>query len=393
MTAYTYRKLTFASDALNAFAGAHKALARAMDNTRFWYGMPSSVFDWALMWSGASGERLTRRQGFPSWTWAGWEGYITLALDHYSEFDHEWLLYWTWIDWYIADEKGNSTLLWNPQRDGTKKTELMIRRREDGRAVLAGPSCDDDDDGNGKNGNDNNDDNDDEDAADDQASTSKSSEDDDTMELQPCPQYGWPVEDNPYGRLSQPHCSPPFPVKTSTPNSRSVPLKPGTLSFTTVVAKYNLHSLSTGPILNNMNRSQTQRSDCFLLTDSEGRTCGVIWDQKMLAVDSSQLPIEVETIILSYAAPGTKGPFLLLDLSLPSVYKASTASGHETKTQRVLGEIHSWDMLNVMLVVPTTSPHQDSYPTYESRGIGLLHKNALEHAIAPGAHWKEVCLY
>lgn len=76
---YTKRKLSFESDAVNAFAGVEHLVRRGI-NTKFWFGLPSFAFEQALLWHAT--EPLERRFRdkkviFPSWSWAGWRGSVS----------------------------------------------------------------------------------------------------------------------------------------------------------------------------------------------------------------------------------------------------------------------------------------------------------------------------
>ena len=76
---YNTRNLTFESDALIAFS----AITTAMSNSfvgGFLFGIPAFLFDIGLLWSRAS--PLTRRNGFPSWSWLGWSGRVGLPFGY-----------------------------------------------------------------------------------------------------------------------------------------------------------------------------------------------------------------------------------------------------------------------------------------------------------------------
>lgn len=75
---YTKRKLTWESDAVDAFAGVEHIVRQGM-NTKFWFGLPSFAFEQALLWQAR--EPLERRIQdneaiFPSWSWAAWRGQV-----------------------------------------------------------------------------------------------------------------------------------------------------------------------------------------------------------------------------------------------------------------------------------------------------------------------------
>ena len=370
ISAYTYRKLTYSSDALDAFAGIQKALSRSMDNTKFWFGMPASVFDWALLFSGSLGQKMKRREGFPSWSWAGWQGYVNIGMDHYSEFDHEWLLYRTWVDWYIINESGNCVLVWEPIRYGTKKTELLLNHNEDvedeSEAV---------------------------DANEDEASQQDTSEG--TPELERCPQYGWPTDSSPYGRLAD--CIQSF--KDCVNDAAKAPsppfggLKCGTLCFRTVSANYVLQPLAirANDETHGKMNSRTSSVEYYTLADRAGNECGVIWNDGQYSDSSIISPREVQVLFLSHAAPGTTSSFDVLNLSWATSY-GRAASEEKPDQQMILNDMHHWDYSNTMLVVPLSQFDPCAPVVHESRGIGLIHKKALDFALEPGASWKEIYL-
>ncbi|WDK19759.1 hypothetical protein CGRA01v4_11046 [Colletotrichum graminicola] len=76
---YTKRKLSWESDAVDAFGGVEH-IVRQGTNTKFWYGLPSFAFEQPLMWN--PGEVLERRSLngkplSPSWSWAAWRGHVS----------------------------------------------------------------------------------------------------------------------------------------------------------------------------------------------------------------------------------------------------------------------------------------------------------------------------
>ncbi|KAK0705595.1 heterokaryon incompatibility protein-domain-containing protein [Lasiosphaeris hirsuta] len=104
---YTDRSLTDQSDVLNAFAGMQKLLEKQL-GTLFIQGIPPSAFDFFILFTG-HWVVLKRRQGFPSWSWAGWVGKVrTDQREELQRADElvEWLDKRTWIRWYTVSEKG-----------------------------------------------------------------------------------------------------------------------------------------------------------------------------------------------------------------------------------------------------------------------------------------------
>ena len=67
---YSSRTMTKDEDALNAFLGVLQRLETTYEDGFFW-GLPVADFQWALLWRAPSPPR--RREGSPTWSWAGWE--------------------------------------------------------------------------------------------------------------------------------------------------------------------------------------------------------------------------------------------------------------------------------------------------------------------------------
>lgn len=127
--AYSLRNLTFPSDTLKAFSGIGAVLSQALSSTMI-YGLPASIFDLALLWQPAG--QMSRKEGFPSWSWAGWHGAVqwngdTMELASYGplpgpkqeqEVITAWIRTRTWIDWKYRDENGVERLVWDHNREG-----------------------------------------------------------------------------------------------------------------------------------------------------------------------------------------------------------------------------------------------------------------------------------
>ncbi|KIW09417.1 uncharacterized protein PV09_00307 [Verruconis gallopava] len=71
--ALSRRDFTFADDYLRGFAGVAAVQSQILAS-QFIAGLPTCIFDAALLWQPA--RQLKRRRGFPSWSWAGWHGQI-----------------------------------------------------------------------------------------------------------------------------------------------------------------------------------------------------------------------------------------------------------------------------------------------------------------------------
>jgi hypothetical protein len=88
---YSRRKLTLESDALKACTGALNQITTST-GVGFLWGMPLVDLARALLWKSHHLSCLSRRDGFPSWSWAGWQGrieyhYCLVELDRYTNRD------------------------------------------------------------------------------------------------------------------------------------------------------------------------------------------------------------------------------------------------------------------------------------------------------------------
>jgi hypothetical protein len=122
------------------------------------------------------------RPAFCSWSWLGWEGYILVNHETYSEYDQKWLLKGTWTDWHkIGGQKtpGSYQRLWDPARDVDQKVSPLVAQ--------VGEASDHDE-------------------QDNQPCEAASPEENEDAEdaIEPCPSYGEPTENEPYGRTIHP---------------------------------------------------------------------------------------------------------------------------------------------------------------------------------------------
>jgi hypothetical protein len=68
---YTGRDLTYQQDALDAFGGVIGSLRNRLE-TDFLYGLPLRYFEQSLLFDTGCFLPESRREGFPSWAWVGW---------------------------------------------------------------------------------------------------------------------------------------------------------------------------------------------------------------------------------------------------------------------------------------------------------------------------------
>ncbi|PQE14955.1 heterokaryon incompatibility protein [Rutstroemia sp. NJR-2017a WRK4] len=137
--AHTRRMLTYPSDILNALAGVLMTQSRMMDCEIF-QGLPAAIFDIAMLWQPSGETEMRRREGFPSWSWAGWEGKVawrgdTMEMGSYGLWDSSeelerkmitgWVRERTWIDWRRWDGK-RLVPVWVPRpRDENRKEDKV----------------------------------------------------------------------------------------------------------------------------------------------------------------------------------------------------------------------------------------------------------------------------
>ncbi|KAI3330243.1 heterokaryon incompatibility protein-domain-containing protein [Ustulina deusta] len=99
---YLDRDLTFDGDILSAFAGItneaeHKQLPIS-------WGLTEKHIGIDLLWLPC--KWLTRRPGFPSWSWAGWKGPV-ICYQERAAGPEIWQHRKSWIDWYIFSQDSN----------------------------------------------------------------------------------------------------------------------------------------------------------------------------------------------------------------------------------------------------------------------------------------------
>jgi hypothetical protein len=76
--AYSSRKLSFAADAVNAFAGFNSVFEECCGGPLV-SAMPTAALSSALLWIGSKGIQRRKADGanlFSSWSWVGWEGSV-----------------------------------------------------------------------------------------------------------------------------------------------------------------------------------------------------------------------------------------------------------------------------------------------------------------------------
>lgn len=81
---YTSRQMTHEKDSLNAFRGLLKVLRDRCFPQGFVHGLPLKNDIMTLAWVHKEDVIPKRRPDFPSWSWTGWEGEVSLPVKLFS---------------------------------------------------------------------------------------------------------------------------------------------------------------------------------------------------------------------------------------------------------------------------------------------------------------------
>ncbi|PPQ69957.1 hypothetical protein CVT26_013293 [Gymnopilus dilepis] len=116
---YTGRKLTKESDTLHAFTGILRRLAAQM-RSGVLQGLLTVAFDIMVLWWTALPRNIVpaRKEGFASWSWAGWTGYKDIFCGESGPSDEadRFLKSRTYIEWYVRDPRVvEPRLVWDVQ--------------------------------------------------------------------------------------------------------------------------------------------------------------------------------------------------------------------------------------------------------------------------------------
>ncbi|KAL7928733.1 heterokaryon incompatibility domain-containing protein [Trichoderma chlorosporum] len=126
VTLYTKRELYEPFDILAAFNGMCKLIEGTL-RSPFIFGLPTSHFDFALLWQPIGKSSLLKRPAskdekyknmkFPSWSWCGWKSegvvYSRPMIKGCLADVRAWLRDHTWIDWHIRDGYGTPQRIWD----------------------------------------------------------------------------------------------------------------------------------------------------------------------------------------------------------------------------------------------------------------------------------------
>lgn len=128
---YTARALTNQGDALHGLAGTMRRVGQKLGQ-EIVQGLPSGEIDSFLLFRSASGGGFSsRRRGFPSWSWAGWEQAVTFG---YDDIVSNWPESQNWIVWYEKARSGATRLLSTySDVQSDHRSDLSSRKYEFGR--------------------------------------------------------------------------------------------------------------------------------------------------------------------------------------------------------------------------------------------------------------------
>ncbi|KAK5655885.1 hypothetical protein OQA88_5424 [Cercophora sp. LCS_1] len=101
---YTKRALTKETDVLRALAGIVRRVSDKLEYPII-QGLPAGAFDQFLLFFGRN---LRRRPGFPSYSWVGWRGEVSIAQ---RERLNGWLDQRVWIIWYMRTPDGTEIMM------------------------------------------------------------------------------------------------------------------------------------------------------------------------------------------------------------------------------------------------------------------------------------------
>jgi hypothetical protein len=166
-----------------------------------------------------------------------------MAGDTFSSLDQQWLLERTWIEWSLVIENCEIVVIWDPERDQSTISPLITdqtsedpsgvsvkmegqRERSIHDSVTYGEGTDEEEE-------------------DPEIDESDDGDDDET-----CPTYGNPSPSNPYGRQVKPQLVSALPARRVPKPSGFLhhrSLSPGTLVFSTVVARFAMDATSSFP--------------------------------------------------------------------------------------------------------------------------------------------------
>jgi hypothetical protein len=113
LSRYHSRDLTKEDDSINAFYGVLRQFCIKMKSDQL-CGLPTAVFDLGLLFWHMG--QAKRRRGFPSWSWAGWSGYLWVYDPaEEGEDTNQWLMTKTFNIWAKRSRNAlQPELVWDP---------------------------------------------------------------------------------------------------------------------------------------------------------------------------------------------------------------------------------------------------------------------------------------
>lgn len=138
---YSHRELTYQDDILKAFSAVIAVMGRSMSGGIF-FGLPEISFDSALLWKprkkyAGKTSSTGRRIGFPSWSWAGWNGGIDTSIWSKSTYEtpkDETVTHYVTSNyiihpintWYKISKTGEKAKIPNVLHDNPKIEQLLL---------------------------------------------------------------------------------------------------------------------------------------------------------------------------------------------------------------------------------------------------------------------------
>lgn len=340
---FSRRKISFESDILNAFAGISKALAAGLDASMC-YGIPNSVFDWALLWQPS--QKLRRRSEFPSWSWAGWIGGVDWSLKPFTRLSskelQDWLTMHTWIVWYQRGLRASEhTLVWTAGQTGGEQDDSVPSQP---------PGY--------------------------QSSSAKYHY---GRPLQALTRFSFSAQTSPI-RPVQPRIS-----TSNGDNTQNIPTSNRLLLFRTLSVKFHISVKNPQP------RLRGEGLFLFDIIDSNGVMSGSVWLNEAWSYIVEETH-KHEFLVLSDGKSNDLTDQRYKEaisqkqcLDLDQYHDKENCFDRGPEGSDTDEDVSTWNLYNIMLI-------QWRDGIAERVNVGQIYRRALQHAFPPGPQWKEILL-
>jgi len=134
---YPRRQFTKDEDILNAFMGVQNLFSPFLGEFR--WGLPSCCFEAALTWRSKDKFPIKKREGFPSWSWAGWKDYRYSVNWEQNTGSSSNAFSYGWgseVTWFQLNEERTLDKISNEKPHKFSKTQLESRLRAQTRSKV-----------------------------------------------------------------------------------------------------------------------------------------------------------------------------------------------------------------------------------------------------------------